>query len=61
MCEVICVASNIAMYRFAIVGAGDIPIAIPLCCLINRSPKCMWLLFMTRERALMSACGHRWG
>lgn len=54
-------SSNIATYRFAIVGAGDMPIAIPLCCFMKRSPNRIRLLFITRDRASTSAFGRRCG
>ena len=49
--------SKMATKRFAIVGAGDMPIAIPLCCLMKRSPKRMRLLCMTIVIASMRAVG----
>ena len=54
-----CCASNIETYRLAIVGAGYIPMAIPLCCLTTISPKRIQLLFVTSEIALVMAVGFR--
>ena len=45
--------SWMATKRLAIVGAGDIPIAMPVNCLTRISPKRMWLFFVTKTRASM--------
>lgn len=43
------------------VGVGDISIIIPLCCHTIISPNLILLLCTTRERAMATACGDRWG
>ena len=54
-----CFSLKIETQRLAIVGTGDIPIAIPLCCLTKISQKRMRLLFMTSEIASVMAVGVR--
>ena len=46
-----------ARYKLAIVGAGDMPIAISLSCFTIRSPKHMQLLYITSSIASRSAFG----
>ncbi len=48
-----------ATYKLAIVGAGDMPIAIPLSCLTIRSPKRFQLLYITSSMASRSAVGEK--
>ena len=55
--EMINSCSKMATKRFAIVGAGDMPMAIPLCCLMKRSLKRIRLLCMMMVSASMSALG----
>jgi hypothetical protein len=53
----ICSSLYIATKRLASVGAGDIPIAMPLICLTSTSPKCMRLLYMIKSMASRRAFG----
>ena len=50
-----CLASNKDTYWFAIVGAGDIPIAMPLCCLTTMFSNRMRLFNILSDRASMVA------